>query len=168
MTNEQAVGAGVRVAGAVLVLSMFGPLLQLIPLSIQIGASRPFWLLTYALQCVPLAALGLLMIAKPSQFSRWILQDGTHLTEATGWSLEELQAVLFSVLGLYFMVITVTDLYGWLRIFSNFSGNVRSVHWPATSDLAFMATTTLKLAVGVWLLLGARGVAAVIQRLRSR
>jgi hypothetical protein len=165
MTNDQVVAVGVRVAGIALLIGTLGPALQLIPFSMRIASAQPYWLAAYGLETVAFAVLGLLMVAMPSQFARAILPEGTH--PASPWSLEEFQAVLFSVLGVYFLVTTLTNMSDWVRAWNFFSGNARSVHWPDVSDVAAMATIALKLAVGIWLLLGARGLASIIRRLRS-
>jgi hypothetical protein len=164
MTNESVVAIGIRLFGLLTVLNALASLSSILPLSqvilTDLRVGFPF-----ALQCGWLG-FGALLSWKPAAVARSILpRPSLEETKAT-WDLDEFQAVLFSAVGIYLLATTLTDLTGWTRSWAYFlqSSDVRG--W-FNYELAAIGTMALRLAVGSWLLLGARGLIGVIRWLRG-
>ena len=74
----------------------------------------------------------------------------------------ELQAVAFSVVGLVVLVSSVRDIVWSLAYFVESGPNM-----PRINIIAGAAAATFTIVVGVWLLLGAKGIVNAIQKLRG-
>jgi hypothetical protein len=75
----------------------------------------------------------------------------------------ELQAVAFSVVGVTLLASSVRDIVWALAYFVESGPNM-----PWLNIVAGTAAATFTVLIGVWLLLGSRGIVGTIRRLRGR
>jgi hypothetical protein len=121
--------------------------------------------INFGLMCVWLA-LGSLVAWKPAALARSMLPKPSSPTaQKKTWDLDEFQAVLFSVVGIYLVVTQLTDLGGWWRAWSYLRQSSGPRSW-LDHEAAAIGTIVLRLVAGVWLLFGARGLIGAIRRLR--
>lgn len=168
MTKSQLVGLGVRIFGILLLIY-----------SIQYGAS----FITTALnqpsnaQGVFIAVLvmmaiffviAVLFIKFPLAVAGKLLpKDGNELLD---WklTLSEIYAIAYFFLGLFVLVEAIPSVFYWITY-----GYIYTYTEPPTykyfspSDIGSMVFTGVELIIGVWLLLGARGLRGLVNNLRS-
>jgi hypothetical protein len=75
----------------------------------------------------------------------------------------ELQAVAFSVVGLVLLVSSLDDIVWTLAYWTESGPNI-----PWVNIVAGTSAACLTVLVGVWLLLGSKGIVGAIRRLRGR
>lgn len=80
----------------------------------------------------------------------------------------EAQVIAFSILGLWVLVSAIPDIFYWVtyvyRIKSVGFGQVRTELTP--QNIAGIVSTIAQFILGVWLLLGSRGLVGMVQKLR--
>jgi hypothetical protein len=74
----------------------------------------------------------------------------------------ELQAVAFSVVGVILLALSLRDIVWALAFFVESGPNM-----PWSNIVAGTTAATLTVLIGVWLLLGSRGIVGAIRRLRG-
>jgi len=77
-------------------------------------------------------------------------------------SATEFQSVAFSVVGLTLLVFSIEDFVWAVAYISDFGPNT-----PTSQKIAGSTIFTLKLAIGIWLLLGSTGIVGFIRKLRD-
>ena len=87
------------------------------------------------------------------------IQDSKPLSER---SLSEIQTAVFSIIGLALLVFTAQDLISWLMWLGKFNPNIHSE--PKFFGIATIVFVNIVL--GIWLLLGAKGLLGVIHKFR--
>ena len=163
MTNEQVVAVGIRLFGLLTVLNTLFSMLGIIPYATAV-VSDPRVVINFTLMCVWLV-LGSLLVWKPAALARSILpKTSSGETQAT-WDFDELQSVLFSVVGIYLVVTELTNLGGWWRAWSWLHQSSGTRSW-LDHEVAEIGTIILRVVAGVWLVLGARGLVGVNRWLR--
>lgn len=162
MTNVQAVAVILRAAGlwlfvdSLLVAIVTVPLALFAYVSIAVAAISIFFLL-----------LGAWLALRPLGVARMLLPNTSSEVTTTIWSVDEFQAAMFSVLGMYFLVLTITDLYGWVHLWANISDIARKGMANQYQDVTHIGSMFLRLVAGIWLLLGAKGLRGIIIKIRS-
>jgi len=78
---------------------------------------------------------------------------------------ERLQVVIFSGIGLYFLIQGATRISYYVSLYAFFDDQTGSFADPTRR--ANFVSAAISTALGVWLVLGARGVAGLVTRLRS-
>jgi hypothetical protein len=164
VTNLQIVGVGVRVFGIWKLLGTLQLLLAYAPFVLTLNADRN----TYFAFLFPMLSLALAawMVARPIAFARLILPVTNENADAEArntWSMDELQGVLFSVLGVYFLVSYFQYFEGWLQALSTLRQDQR-INWPSVSNTA---SAIVGICAGLWLLLGAKGLRGFIRKCRT-
>ena len=84
------------------------------------------------------------------------------LLDSGGISAAELQSVAFSVVGLALLVFSIESFVWAVAYISDFGPNT-----PTSQKIAGSTIFTLKLAIGIWLLLGSTGIVSFIRKLRD-
>jgi len=166
VTNIQAVGTVIRLLGLWLLLSWLQHLLQsfsLLMLPIE-GRSMAFAIFVFWI------ALAAFMVARPIFLARIILpSDGAASPgrEKPGWSIDELQAALFSGVGLYLLASVLFDASRWIH--SGLALAQKTPLWQLWNFLPVeeFILLILKCIVGTWLLVGAKGLRGAIRLLRG-
>ena len=131
--------------------------------AIAVGAALPSF--------IPLIA-GVLLIYFPSSVTNRVLGSDEELN-VSSLVLSRIEAIGYSVLGAYLVVVAVTDslyLYGRMRLFYKYVENQSLQYMPPITpdDFAFILGTLGKFVLGIGLILGARGLATLFQRMRGR
>jgi hypothetical protein len=86
----------------------------------------------------------------------------------TGWTVDDFQAVLFSALGVYFLVITLSDVASWMKMWEFIQSlNNTNASNAGSYQIQYLFTTVIRLIAGIWLLLGAKGLRGLLKKLRS-
>ena len=87
------------------------------------------------------------------------IQDSKPLNENT---LEEIQSVAFSIVGLILIVFTASKLVSWFIWASKFNPDLHS----SAQYLGLTITVLINVVLGFWLLLGAKGITGLIYKFR--
>lgn len=162
MTNEQVVGVCLRVFGAWLV---YHAALALLFFGSVAYASPTLPMIVALTMHVVWCGLGVALIVRPLFFAHAILPSGSSTAAASSWSLEQFQAVLFSLLGTYITVLNFTNLPGLINFWRSLE-NAPSIAKSSPQDLVPLASEVLRMAVGIWLMFGANGLIGFIRRVR--
>ncbi len=164
MTNEAAVGVLLRLAGLCIVVKTLSTTFRFLDTLahwpahqlLGFGGIQLFWLL-----------LGAGLLFAPLAIARLLLPAATREQQPTQWDLEDLQRVLFATLGLYFLVIGLSNTTGWLG-FMSLSATAQG------SDVSFASISwgnfgpmILQIVAGLWLLLGSKGLHEILRRIRT-
>lgn len=160
MTNDQIVAVGV-----LLVISTLFSAIIIAPYTFSNYPGTA--VMIYVLYWVVLIVLGGFMAIKPLFVARIILPNTEKSSEKTSWSIDEFQAVLFSAIGLYIFTITITHLDEWIRAWDIYSDYKRTGEVIHQNMISTYGTLIFRLAVSIWLLLGAKGLRGVIRYLRN-
>ena len=166
MSNEAVVAVLLRLAGIFIALY----LLQFIAgfvLSATSAGAMPIYLIGFGHVVIWTLFAGALIVA-PDRIARAVL-PGRHAGAATAsWSIDEFQAACFSVVGVFVLAFTLTDLSVWLRGWQAAASMVagRPEARMGTFDWLHFGTALARIAAGVWLLFGASGLRRVIQSVR--
>ena len=87
------------------------------------------------------------------------IQDSKPLSENT---LEEIQSVAFSIVGLILIVFTAAKIVSWFIWVSKFNPELHS----GAQYLGLTITVLINVILGFWLLFGAKGITGLIYKLR--
>jgi hypothetical protein len=162
VTNAQIVALGVRVFSIWVVLYLFGHTPGLWTFIEHGRSGGAGFVVTVSLVLV-LAAIGLWFF--PLAVARQLLPKAT-LDQPTSLPVEEVQRAGFCLLGLWVLTESVPDLiyYAVAFAFSTRSSTLMSFE-PNT--YANVAHSVVEFIIGVWLLLGARGLLGVLRWART-
>lgn len=162
MTNAQAIAVILRVAGLWLLIRSLLVAMISIPISLSsdglIAATAVF---------ISFLLLGAWLALRPLVVARILLPGTSSETTTANWSVDEFQAAMFSVLGMYFLVTTVTDLAGWVQVWYHLQESIRLGAVTDFYGFSQIGSFVLRLVAGVWLLLGAKGLRGILRKLRS-
>lgn len=163
MTNAQIVALGVRLFSIWLVLYIFGhaPGLWTFIEHGKSGSGAGF--IVTACAVVVLAAVGLWFF--PLAVARKLLPKAT-LDQPTPLPVEEVQRAGFCLLGLWVLTESVPDLIYYAVGFA-VSTSPSALMSFEKNTYANVAHTIVEFVIGVWLLLGARGLLGVLRRART-
>jgi len=98
--------------------------------------------------------------------SRLVTFKGDGVTEATSASAKEIQAVGFTILGMYLLFNVISDIVYWLTIWFIGNRNINIDVTPTADQISSIIATGVELVFAVTLLLGATGITRVINKLR--
>jgi hypothetical protein len=162
VTNAQIVALGVRLFSIWLVLYLFGHSPGLWTF-IEHGESGSGSFVVAVSAVLALAAVGLWFF--PLAVARKLLPKAT-LDQPTPLPVEEVQRAGFCLLGLWVLTESVPDLvyYGVAFAASKSPSALMSFE---KNTYANVAHSIAEFVIGVWLLLGARGLLAVLRRVRT-
>ena len=108
------------------------------------------------------AAVGAFLFRSPNVAAKSLVGDSPAIPSDFH---ERLQVVVFSGIGLYVLIQGATRIAYYVSLYAFFDDQTGSFADPARK--ANFVSSVVSTALGVWLVLGARGVAALITRLRS-
>ena len=112
-----------------------------------------------------LVALGLMIF--PVQITKMLTpMSGTELVSDDVVTADDIALIVFAALGLYFLVPAVSSLLSPLQLMV-MSGKGLNIYGDWHSLLTYVVIPLIHLAVGVWLLFGARGLLSFVKRLRT-
>jgi hypothetical protein len=165
VTNLQVVGVGIRVFGVWKFLTVLYLVVLYLPWVFSVAASRD----TYIALIFPAIwlVLSAFMIVQPIAIARHILPDTNEPAAAetsSTWSIDELQAVLFSALGVYFLVTSIPQFQGWLQAWTQRTEQLQN--WDPYT-ISNTISQFISLVVGLWLLMGAKGLRGFIRWCRA-
>ncbi len=105
--------------------------------------------------------IALLFVFIPHRFATWIMFGIPVTGEKTAVSFEELQHVIFSGVGLFYIVKGTVNLHSAAVILLGSDGEMADMH------LWYLFSPTLELAAGLLIFLGARGIKRLLKLLRG-
>jgi hypothetical protein len=136
------------------------------PMSIMFGYSGYFIVLLF---------IGLFLLFRADPVARRLCRNTEMHEVQSHWTAEEIQAVAFSIIGLYILMTAIPDATRFtIQILSKFiaykdiSPSIRGegiINDAAWGDIGWLASKT---TVGLWLVLGARGLSRLATHLRNR
>ena len=107
-----------------------------------------------------LTLIALLFVFTPQRFAAWVMIGIPSSEAKEAVSFDELQQVIFSGVGLFFVVLGATHLYTAAGILLGSRGRISDL------DIWYFFSPALELIVGLLLFFGAQGVRGMIARLR--
>lgn len=164
MTNAQAVAVILRVVGIWLVINSL--IVGLFAIPSLLSSPTPMTAITISILFLFLL-LGTWLALRPLVVAQTLLPSAPHDETTANWSVDEFQAAMFSALGMYFLVITVTDLNGLIEVWDHVQASTRKGAVTGVYEYSRIGSLVLRLVAGVWLLLGAKGLRRILQKLRS-
>lgn len=171
MTKTEFVAVFVRLAGLILLLTgagMFPYLIAVLWDSRALSVPEQWGLALALLSQIAwiLAALGLAVF--PHIVAAWFVGAQAGQPLVFDWSKGTIEAVAFSTVGLFFFASGLRDL--GLALFHPIVLSLVSSDAPpfAALSLSTLIGPAMSLMIGVWLLLGARGLARVLTWARGR
>jgi len=162
MTNEQVVAVICRLFGIYVSLSALLWIVNAVSL-MRGPLAAGHWIMLGALFFM--LVLSGVLIFSPLNLARLLLKGQQPSKQPSSWDLYEFQSVLCSVLGLYILVTTLTNLHIWGRVL-NAATSLTSPQQSYQIVLSTLGTFLLQLVAGVWLLLGAKGLKGFLRYLR--
>lgn len=167
MTKTQLVALGVRIAGIMLLIYTLQNGVSFITTFINQDSYKNM-ILALILMVAILLIISLLFIKFPLTIASKLLPKvGDDKLE---WkiSLAEVYTAAYFLLGLFLLATTVPQLFYWL-VYGYMYKNTEPPNFNefGPDDIASMILVTVKLIIGIWLLLGARGLSGLVYKLRN-
>ncbi len=134
------------------------------------GINAETWLLTAIAATFPIV-IGLLLIYFPARVANRVVAGDGDTADAQHLDAQHLEQIAFSILGLYFVAMAMSDAVYWyakLRLYPVFFLESGLSSRPLDRDFAGVVQTGVQFVIGMLLLLGGgRGLAALFRRLRT-
>jgi len=103
----------------------------------------------------------------PATLSRRLLKGGDTPSGTVGPALLEWQSMIVIALGLWTLASAVPDAAYWIVYAITYVGMEYRLGDVIQDRWAYVTATLVQLILGLWLLLGARGFAALLFRIRT-
>ena len=118
---------------------------------------------------IPIAELTLCVFLWlfPATLGRRLLKSEHEPPSAAPPALLEWQAMLVAVLGLWTLSNAIPDGAYFFAYFLNYKQFGATFNGQISDQWPFIAATVAEFAIGIWLLLGARGLAELLHRMRT-
>jgi len=162
MTKNESIGLALRIASIFLVFYVLEKAAATIPGWGRVGEVSTTAIVVMLV--VPLVFAGILWkFAFP--LSKILLPPATQITEDIRWSLTDIEATAFTIIGVYVLSSAIPDGFYIASVFiqsSTFKADLGQV--SITSRLIFII---VRLIIGFWLLLGAKGLHDFLHKVRS-
>lgn len=107
------------------------------------------------LNLTAIVVLALVLLCIPMKIAKLILIGIPTSSETTKLSFDDIQHLLFSAIGCFFVVLAVSNLVGITTIALRFE------------NIGVFIPDVVKLAVGLWLLFGAKGLRGILRKFRT-
>jgi len=164
MTKEQIVALAVKLFAVFLLIYGLGQLASIIPLSYYDNISVGAWI-TIAGLGLFFAGIILFLWFFPLFISRKLLPSDEVKEGESIASVKDIDVIAFSILGLWVLASAVPDMVYWIlmwmTVLSKSSGDAM-----LTEQVINTTVTVLEIIIGVWLLVGARGLRGLLRRMR--
>jgi hypothetical protein len=127
-----------------------------------ISGSNAGYSLLVILFTILLAVLAFLLWRFPFWIASKLLKFDDSMNRPSSWgSLDEVQTVAFTVMGVYFLFQAITETIYWLALFTTGFSIA-----PEPQQRASMLMTIAEFLLACFLIFGARGLGQLISRLR--
>lgn len=103
----------------------------------------------------------------PATLSRRLLKGGDEVERVESPVLIEWQSMAMVILGLWTLSGGIPDAVYYVAYFLSYDKLVTSLEDMLRAQWPYLAATIVQIAIGIWLVLGARGLAALLTRLRG-
>jgi len=154
MKNTDVVVVGARVCGIFLGLSALNSLPAL-AYSIQY-APLPYFIYSLVIFLIWLAIVLLLFFA-PMKVARKLLPKNDSEDVPSDWKIEEIERTAFSVLGMFFTILAITQFASMLSSIQLVSTGYKD-EFRIPFSLANFSSPAIQLGCGLWLLFGPKGL----------
>ena len=132
------------------------------------GYASPTLTYTLDLACFAISlGIGLLLIFRAEKASAFLVGRSETAGESSPVTPRHLQSIAFSVVGLF---LALQALPRFFYLFLVLWGSLQGwLYRPNVNGYTYieLLTSTLQLALGTWLLLGASGIATLVNKLRG-
>lgn len=165
MSKEQIVGLAVRLFAVFLIvytLRYSGSVISLASLD-----SPGFWIsaLVMLFAFLPVV-IAFLLWRFPLSVASALIPKATNREKPKPLSEPEIQVVAFSILGLWLLASAIPDVFYWvIYAYRMETVGFRNVELTP-QNIAGIVSTTVELVLGLWLLLGSKGIVGIVRRLR--
>ncbi len=166
MQKEQIVAIAVRLFAIFLVVYAFRHASSMLPLT-NYPPPQNISYIFIASATLPLLLAALLLWIFPLTIAAKLLPRSRRTESAGALSATEIQAVAFSILGLWVLTTAVPDIFYWITyVYVMKNGGVdNSAFSPNLSGR--IGATVVELVIGIWLLFGARGLTGLLRLART-
>jgi hypothetical protein len=124
-----------------------------------------YWIvLMWLLYAATLLIVGLLWFF-PLSIARKLLPVARDTSGTPLGETNDLQSIAFSVLGAWVLATALSDVASWL-VFFLYIERTRTDYSVSAENTAGIASTVVQFAIGIYLLIGSRGFARLLYRIR--
>ena len=164
MTKEQVLGLAVKLFA--IFLMVYG--LRTITIVIQVadsasGFSGVWWIAGGYL--LIFSCIALLLWFFPVTVSRKLLPKDDRKPGESDISLKDIDIVAYSILGVWLLATTIPEVIYWILVLSTME-HKGLLPFMSHSRIASVIATVIQFGIGVWLLIGAKGLRGLIRKLR--
>ena len=166
MQKVQIVGIAVRLFAIFLFLYTVRYASGLLPRAAASPPDNVSLLFIFVIALFPILAAILLWFF-PLTVATKIVPNIKKEIKASSLNASEIEAVAFSVMGLWVLTFAIPDVFYWVT-FAFLLKNIEVGNLHLTPDnVASIVTTVVELVIGFWLLLGSRGILGIVRRFRQ-
>jgi len=116
--------------------------------------------------CLLLIMLSVLLWFGAARLSNRIFINSNQIPEASAISLTDMKTIVFFAIGLYLLVDTIFPLVQTLS--SIYASLTNAIDPSSRRQVTILRiTTTLKIAIGFWLVLGNKGLINILKKIRE-
>ena len=163
MTKNETVGLSLRIASIFFVLSVLQKTVATIPEWNRVGEVSTTAIVFMLI--VPLMFAGILW-KFAFYLSKILLPPTTPTAEDIRWSLADIETTAFTIIGIYVLSGAIPDGFYLTSVFIQSSALKADLGQAPSITLRFISIV-IKLIIGFWLLLGAKGLRDFLYKVRS-
>jgi hypothetical protein len=164
MTKEQVLGLAVRLFAIFLFVYGLRSLTGVIQLAETASGYSGIWWVAVS-YLVIFVCIALMLWFFPVTVARKILPKDDRKTGETEISLKDIDVVAYSILGVWLLATTIPDVIYWLLVLATLE-HKGLIPYMTHSRLASVIATIIQFGIGIWLMLGAKGLRGLIRKLR--
>lgn len=172
MKDIEFLGAGLRIAGILCIIFAIGKAGDAINTlhqftSINTGIDEQIFKLVVLTPIFIITICGFVLIRFPITLAKMLLPKSSTDTASIDFSENALSISGFTLLGAYLLTVAIPDFaYNALFLYHQYSlGLDQNVE--ITQTFIYMVFTTIQLGLGLYLLVGAKGLYKTIRRIRN-
>lgn len=164
MTKEQIVGLAVKLFAVFLFIYGLRAVPGFISFSDDANGFAGYWWIagSYVLVFVCLA---LLLWFFPVTVARKLLPKDDRKPGEANFTLKDIDIIAYSVLGVWILTTTIPNAIYWIVVLATLA-HKGLIPYMSHTRLASVIATVTQFCLGVWLMLGAKGLRGLIRKLR--
>jgi len=164
MTKEQVFGLAVKLFAIYLLVSGLRSITGVIQIADHASGFAGIWWVAGSYLFV-FVCIALLLWFFPVTVARKLLPKDDRKPEEKDISLKDIDIIAYSILGVWLLATTIPDVIYWILVMYTLE-HKGLIHYMSHARVANVVATTIQFIIGVWLLLGAKGLRGLIRKLR--
>lgn len=164
MTKEQIFGLAVKLFAIFLFVYGLRSLTGVIQIADTASGYSGIWWVAAGYLFI-FVSLALLLWFFPVSVARRILPKDDRKVGEADFSLNDIDVVAYSILGVWLLATTIPDVIYWLLVLATLE-HKGLIPYMTHTRIASVIATLIQFGIGVWLMLGAKGLRGLIRKLR--